>query len=69
MIKAFGYLKRNPGLSPQEFADYYEDRSGIWALDRHAGDRLAMLDGRLDSPGPYLLLSEGAGQPQGPGHR
>jgi uncharacterized protein (TIGR02118 family) len=25
MIKVFGYLKRKPGLSPQEFADYYED--------------------------------------------
>ena len=24
MIKVFGYLKRKPGLSPQEFADYYE---------------------------------------------
>jgi uncharacterized protein (TIGR02118 family) len=24
MIKIFGYLKRKPGLSPQEFADYYE---------------------------------------------
>jgi uncharacterized protein (TIGR02118 family) len=24
MIKAFGYLKRKPGLSPREFADYYE---------------------------------------------
>lgn|GEM_PF-321141 len=24
MIKVFGYLKREPGLSPQEFADYYE---------------------------------------------
>jgi uncharacterized protein (TIGR02118 family) len=24
MIKLFGYLKRKPGLSPQEFADYYE---------------------------------------------
>src|ERR1700757_2905065 len=25
MIKVFGYLKRKPGLSAQEFADYYED--------------------------------------------
>ena len=25
MIKVFGYLKRKPGLSVQEFADYYED--------------------------------------------
>jgi uncharacterized protein (TIGR02118 family) len=25
MIKVFGYLKRRPGLSPQEFADYYEN--------------------------------------------
>jgi uncharacterized protein (TIGR02118 family) len=25
MIKVFGYLKRKPGLSPQEFADYYEN--------------------------------------------
>jgi EthD domain len=25
MIKVFGYLKRRPGLSPQEFAAYYED--------------------------------------------
>src|ERR1700733_4326606 len=24
MIKVFGYLKRKPGLSPQEFAEYYE---------------------------------------------
>lgn len=24
MIKVFGYLKRKPGLSAQEFADYYE---------------------------------------------
>jgi uncharacterized protein (TIGR02118 family) len=24
MIKVFGYLKRKPGLSPQQFADYYE---------------------------------------------
>ena len=24
MIKVFGYLKRKPGVSPQEFADYYE---------------------------------------------
>jgi uncharacterized protein (TIGR02118 family) len=24
MIKVFGYLTRKPGLSPQEFADYYE---------------------------------------------
>ncbi|MDT5016633.1 MAG: hypothetical protein QOD39_2793 [Mycobacterium sp.] len=24
MIKVFGYLKRKAGLSPQEFADYYE---------------------------------------------
>ncbi len=24
MIKVFGYLKRKPGLSPREFADYYE---------------------------------------------
>ena len=24
MIKVFGYLKRKPGLTPQEFADYYE---------------------------------------------
>ena len=24
MIKVFGYLKRKPGLSLQEFADYYE---------------------------------------------
>jgi len=24
MIKVFGYLRRKPGLSPQEFADYYE---------------------------------------------
>ena len=24
MIKVFGYLKRKPGLSPQEFAAYYE---------------------------------------------
>ena len=24
MIKVFGYLKRKPGLSPHEFADYYE---------------------------------------------
>ncbi len=24
MIKVFGYLKRKPGLSSQEFADYYE---------------------------------------------
>ena len=24
MIKVFGYLKRKPALSPQEFADYYE---------------------------------------------
>src|ERR1700742_3488108 len=24
MIKVFGYLKRKPDLSPQEFADYYE---------------------------------------------
>lgn len=26
MIKVFGYLKRKPGLSPQEFADYYEHK-------------------------------------------
>jgi uncharacterized protein (TIGR02118 family) len=25
MIKVFGYLKRKPGLSPQQFADYYEN--------------------------------------------
>jgi hypothetical protein len=25
MINVFGYLKRKPGLSAQEFADYYED--------------------------------------------
>ena len=25
MIKVFGYLTRKPGLSPQKFADYYED--------------------------------------------
>jgi uncharacterized protein (TIGR02118 family) len=25
MIKVFGYLKRKPNLSAQEFADYYED--------------------------------------------
>ncbi|HWF26918.1 MAG TPA: EthD domain-containing protein [Mycobacterium sp.] len=25
MIKVFGYLKRKPGLSPREFADYYEN--------------------------------------------
>ncbi|MDT5077516.1 MAG: hypothetical protein QOJ80_2153 [Mycobacterium sp.] len=24
MIKVFGYLKRKPGVSPREFADYYE---------------------------------------------
>ncbi len=24
MIKVFGYLKRKPGLSAEEFADYYE---------------------------------------------
>ena len=24
MIKVFGYLTRKPGLSPQEFAEYYE---------------------------------------------
>ena len=24
MIKVFGYLKRRPGLSPQDFAEYYE---------------------------------------------
>ena len=24
MIKVFGYLRRRPGLTPQEFADYYE---------------------------------------------
>jgi EthD domain len=24
VIKVFGYLTRKPGLSPQEFADYYE---------------------------------------------
>ena len=24
MIKIFGYLRRKPGLTPQEFADYYE---------------------------------------------
>ena len=24
MIKVFGYLKRKPGRSAQEFADYYE---------------------------------------------
>jgi EthD domain-containing protein len=24
MIKVFGYLKRKPGLSPHEFAEYYE---------------------------------------------
>jgi uncharacterized protein (TIGR02118 family) len=24
VIKVFGYLKRKPGLSPEEFADYYE---------------------------------------------
>src|SRR5208337_704824 len=24
MIKVFGYLKRKPGLPPQEFADYHE---------------------------------------------
>jgi uncharacterized protein (TIGR02118 family) len=25
MVKVFGYLKRKPGLSAQEFADYYEN--------------------------------------------
>lgn len=24
MVKIFGYLRRKPGLTPQEFADYYE---------------------------------------------
>ena len=34
MIKVFGYLKCKPGLSPQEFADYYEHNHGPLVLSK-----------------------------------
>ena len=48
MIKVFGYLKRKPGLSPQEFADYYEHNHVPLVLSKaelHRSTRNASLRG------------------------